>query len=74
MNTTDSASSLVKILSLFALTFSGWYFNLQTDWTVDDAATAEAPEFAEFDVAIKNAIQQLGGAVFPKLNWSSPKV
>lgn len=34
----------------------------------------QAPSFPDFDSAIKKAINMLGGRVFPKLNWSSPKV
>ena len=34
----------------------------------------QTPKFPEFNVAISTAIARLGGAVFPKLNWSSPKV
>lgn len=34
--------------------------------------TVSAPEFNEVDSGIKEAIIDLGGAVFPKLNWSSP--
>jgi hypothetical protein len=36
----------------------------------DDAAV---PHFPELEAAIDAAIERLGGAVFPKLNWSSPK-
>ena len=34
--------------------------------------TITAPEFNEIDSGIKEAIIELDGAVFPKLNWSSP--
>ena len=34
----------------------------------------QAPEFPEFDAEVKKAIQKLGGKVFPKLNWSAPRV
>ena len=34
----------------------------------------QEPSFPDFDSAIKKAIKMLGGKVFPKLNWSSPKV
>ncbi|BFZ08505.1 hypothetical protein BsWGS_11544 [Bradybaena similaris] len=33
----------------------------------------EAPDFSELDETVKTAIMSLGGRVFPKLNWSSPK-
>ncbi|XP_042907498.1 translation initiation factor eIF2 assembly protein isoform X1 [Parasteatoda tepidariorum] len=43
-------------------------------WEEDtDEAEPEAPYFPEFDQSIENAIESLGGKVFPKLNWSSPK-
>ncbi|KAF7258571.1 hypothetical protein EG68_04010 [Paragonimus skrjabini miyazakii] len=32
------------------------------------------PEFPEFEAELLCAIRKLGGAVFPKLNWSAPKV
>ena len=32
-----------------------------------------APSFPELEREIEVAIQELGGAVLPKLNWSSPK-
>ena len=38
-----------------------------------DQETARAPEFNEIDSQIKEAINDLGGTVFPKLNWSSPR-
>ncbi|KAF9613880.1 hypothetical protein IFM89_012428 [Coptis chinensis] len=31
------------------------------------------PSFPEFELGIKESIRTLGGAVFPKLNWSAPK-
>ncbi|RKO84164.1 D123-domain-containing protein, partial [Blyttiomyces helicus] len=31
------------------------------------------PHFPELQTQIDDAIEELGGAVFPKLNWSSPK-
>jgi hypothetical protein len=43
----------------------------------DDEASededAAGPHFTELEAAIEAAIERLGGAVFPKLNWSSPK-
>lgn len=38
-----------------------------------EAATAIAPEFPELIQSIENAIRELGGTVFPKLNWSAPR-
>lgn len=35
--------------------------------------TPPAPSFPELELKIKESIESLGGAVFPKLNWSSPK-
>ena len=34
----------------------------------------QPPNFPEFESALKTSIKKLGGKVFPKLNWSSPKV
>ena len=34
----------------------------------------QAPKFPQFEAQIKSAIARLGGKVFAKLNWSSPKV
>ncbi|CAN8288556.1 unnamed protein product [Cochlearia groenlandica] len=31
------------------------------------------PSFPELEIEIKESIETLGGSVFPKLNWSSPK-
>ncbi|XP_062617157.1 cell division cycle protein 123 homolog [Saccostrea cucullata] len=45
---------------------------LDVNWD-DDSVEAPAPSFPAFDAAIKKAIKMLGGKVFPKLNWSSPK-
>lgn len=50
--------------------------NLQdndSEWD-SPGCSSDCPEFGEFDSEIKTAIKNLGGAVFPKLNWSSPKV
>lgn len=35
--------------------------------------TSPPPSFPELEFQIKESIETLGGAVFPKLNWSSPK-
>ena len=39
----------------------------------DTTATATAPVFEELTRKIEEAIESLGGAVFPKLNWSAPR-
>ncbi|KAK3739092.1 hypothetical protein QZH41_006316 [Actinostola sp. cb2023] len=38
-----------------------------------DQETAQAPEFNEIETKIREEISDLGGSVFPKLNWSAPK-
>lgn len=46
------------------------------DWTAADDCnpiTATAPNFTELTKNIEIAIQELGGEVFPKLNWSAPR-
>jgi hypothetical protein len=41
----------------------------------DDAPSwANIPHFPELQQRIQDTIDDLGGIVFPKLNWSSPKV
>jgi hypothetical protein len=39
----------------------------------DDEGELEAPSFPELEKEVKASIEKLGGAVFPKLNWSAPK-
>ncbi len=39
-------------------------------WT----CVCQAPEFPEFTSKVLEAINALGGRVFPKLNWSAPRV
>lgn len=39
----------------------------------DEAEHWVAPSFPELELKIKESIETLGGAVFPKLNWSAPK-
>ena len=34
----------------------------------------KTPSFPDLEASIKESIQSLGGRVFPKLNWSSPRV
>lgn len=41
----------------------------------DDAQEeADTPEFPELVAQLESAIAELGGSVFPKLNWSAPRV
>ncbi|CAL8405357.1 unnamed protein product [Arctogadus glacialis] len=43
-------------------------------WSDDETtATVTAPEFPEFTSKVLEAINALGGRVFPKLNWSAPR-
>ncbi|XVE67521.1 hypothetical protein DITRI_Ditri08aG0167600 [Diplodiscus trichospermus] len=39
----------------------------------DEAEPSVPPSFPEFELKVKKSIEALGGAVFPKLNWSAPK-
>uniref|UniRef100_A0A8C1WQ55 Translation initiation factor eIF2 assembly protein n=2 Tax=Cyprinus carpio TaxID=7962 RepID=A0A8C1WQ55_CYPCA len=51
------------------------------DYLLDDgtlvvlkcANLLQAPEFPEFNIKVQEAINVLGGCVFPKLNWSAPR-
>lgn len=45
------------------------------DWVSEDvdSSTTNVPDFPEFQIEVEHKIQELGGSVFPKLNWSSPK-
>lgn len=51
----------------------------EEDYEVHEDSDDEAesppppPSFPELEMKIKESIQSLGGAVFPKLNWSAPK-
>ncbi|NP_001087878.1 cell division cycle protein 123 homolog [Xenopus laevis] len=46
----------------------------EVQWSDDEStATLTAPEFPEFSIKVQEAINSLGGSVFPKLNWSSPR-
>ncbi|XP_002522614.2 cell division cycle protein 123 homolog [Ricinus communis] len=51
----------------------------EEDYQVSEGSGDEAeqpqspPSFPELELKIKQSIETLGGAVFPKLNWSSPK-
>ncbi|XP_026778440.3 cell division cycle protein 123 homolog isoform X1 [Pangasianodon hypophthalmus] len=43
-------------------------------WSDDETTTVvTAPEFPEFSSEVQEAINSLGGRVFPKLNWSAPR-
>ncbi|KAF7228851.1 cell division cycle 123 [Nothobranchius furzeri] len=43
-------------------------------WSDDETTTTvTAPEFPEFTSKVLEAINALGGCVFPKLNWSAPR-
>ena len=39
----------------------------------EDVEDNECPSFPEFNADLAAAIEDLGGAVFPKLNWSAPR-
>nr|XP_048317213.1 cell division cycle protein 123 homolog [Myodes glareolus] len=46
----------------------------ETQWSDDEnTTTLTAPEFPEFNTQVQEAINSLGGSVFPKLNWSAPR-
>ncbi|XP_005993898.1 translation initiation factor eIF2 assembly protein [Latimeria chalumnae] len=46
----------------------------EIQWSDDEnTTTLTAPEFPEFSAEVLEAINSLGGSVFPKLNWSSPR-
>ena len=48
------------------------YIIIKVSWDDDDEV--EVPSFPGLVEDIEKSISQLGGAVFPKLNWSSPRV
>ncbi|GAB1609591.1 cell division cycle protein 123 homolog [Argonauta hians] len=48
------------------------YFDDDYEWNSSPDEN-QAPEFPELDKKIRSCIEDLGGDVFPKLNWSSPK-
>ncbi|KAJ0080772.1 hypothetical protein Patl1_11218 [Pistacia atlantica] len=39
----------------------------------DEAEPSSPPSFPELELKIRESIESLGSAVFPKLNWSAPK-
>ncbi|KAM8974818.1 translation initiation factor eIF2 assembly protein [Pelodytes ibericus] len=46
----------------------------EVQWSDDEnTTTLTAPEFPEFSIKVQEGINSLGGSVFPKLNWSSPR-
>uniref|UniRef100_A0A671T332 Translation initiation factor eIF2 assembly protein n=1 Tax=Sinocyclocheilus anshuiensis TaxID=1608454 RepID=A0A671T332_9TELE len=45
----------------------------QTNNSDSDEEDIQAPEFPEFKIRVQEAINVLGGCVFPKLNWSAPR-
>jgi hypothetical protein len=48
------------------------------DWAAgeeeEEEEAAEQRTFPEFSARVLEEMRELGGEVFPKLNWSSPKV
>ncbi|CAN7984267.1 unnamed protein product, partial [Ixodes pacificus] len=45
----------------------------EVDWSEADCESSEIPSFPDLEEKVSRAIERLGGRVFPKLNWSSPK-
>lgn len=43
------------------------------DWSDSEEESATSPMFPSLEKDVINAIKDLGGSVFPKLNWSAPK-
>lgn len=43
------------------------------DWSDCEDESLEAPEFPSLQQNVEEAIEHLGGVVFPKLNWTSPR-
>lgn len=39
----------------------------------EDNQDSDQPSFPDLELAVESSIASLGGAVFPKLNWSAPK-
>ncbi|KAJ3190461.1 hypothetical protein HDU85_000759 [Gaertneriomyces sp. JEL0708] len=44
-----------------------------SDGNDDETVEPSVPSFPQLQAEIESAIQAFGGAVFPKMNWSSPK-
>ncbi|XP_013784608.1 cell division cycle protein 123 homolog, partial [Limulus polyphemus] len=45
----------------------------EVDWNNPDLPVAETPVFPDLTRRVEDSIEELGGHVFPKLNWSSPR-
>ncbi|CAM9408619.1 unnamed protein product [Ectocarpus sp. 6 AP-2014] len=45
----------------------------EVDWGNEDEDEQDRPDFPDLHALLSDAIASLGGAVFPKLNWSCPK-
>ncbi|XP_072097931.1 translation initiation factor eIF2 assembly protein isoform X1 [Mobula birostris] len=45
----------------------------RTNEDSDEEQDIQAPEFPDFAAQVQEAINSLGGSVFPKLNWSAPQ-
>jgi len=45
----------------------------ESDGEWDETPSLDAPSFKELDAEVTSAIAELGGKVFTKLNWSSPR-
>lgn len=61
----------------FSAPFVGQHFPLSLNISPSFDITLcvrQAPEFPEFSSHVLEAINALGGSVFPKLNWSAPRV
>ncbi|XP_010936805.1 uncharacterized protein [Elaeis guineensis] len=48
-------------------------FSSSDDEDAGEASSTTAPSFPELEAAVERSIAALGGAAFPKLNWSAPK-
>ncbi|KAL4391275.1 hypothetical protein AHAS_Ahas03G0228800 [Arachis hypogaea] len=76
----DSGTFLLPIFVLEEDALPNRIHNLDDeDFQVSEGTTDKAeepsplPSFPELELKIKESIESLGGAVFPKLNWSAPK-
>lgn len=43
-------------------------------FVIDSHYIKKTPHFPEIEKAIKEAVNEFEGALFPKLNWSAPRV
>lgn len=48
-------------------------FQVFEDSEDDDSESFQPPSFPDLELKVRELIESLGGAVYPKLNWSSPK-